>query len=69
MLNGADDLIAHLENKLDVKTGEVTKDGLISIKKVECLGACVGAPMFQIDDKYYENLTTSKIDDIVDGLK
>jgi NADH-quinone oxidoreductase subunit E len=69
MLNGADDLIAHLEAKLGVKTGEVTKDGLISIKKVECLGACVGAPMFQIDDKYYENLTTSKIDDIVDGLK
>jgi NADH-quinone oxidoreductase subunit E len=69
MLNGADDLINHLENKLDIKTGEVTKDGLISIKKVECLGACVDAPMFQIDDKYYENLTTSKIDDIVDGLK
>jgi NADH-quinone oxidoreductase subunit E len=69
MLNGADDLINHLENKLGIKTGEVTKDGLISIKKVECLGACVDAPMFQIDDKYYENLTTSKIDDIVDGLK
>ena len=69
MLNGADDLITHLETKLGVKTGEVTKDGLISVKKVECLGACVGAPMFQIDDQYYENLTTDKIDDIVDGLK
>ena len=69
MLNGADDLITHLETKLGVKTGEVTEDGLISVKKVECLGACVGAPMFQIDDQYYENLTTDKIDDIVDGLK
>jgi len=69
MLNGADDLITHLETKLGVKTGEVTKDGLISVKKVECLGACVGAPMFQIDDQYYEHLTTDKIDDIVDGLK
>ncbi|MCH9746113.1 MAG: NAD(P)H-dependent oxidoreductase subunit E [Proteobacteria bacterium] len=69
MLNGSDDLIAHLETKLGVKTGEVTKDGLISVKKVECLGACVGAPMFQIGDQYYENLTTDKIDDIVDGLK
>ena len=69
MLNGADDLITHLEAKLGVKTGEVTKDGLISVKKVECLGACVGAPMFQIDDQYYENLTADKIDDIVDGLK
>ncbi len=69
MLNGADDLITHLETKLGVKTGEVTKDGLISVKKVECLGACVGAPMFQIDDQYYEHLTAEKIDDIVDGLK
>jgi len=39
------------------------------VKKVECLGACVGAPMFQINDKYYENLTADKIDDIVDGLQ
>jgi len=69
MLNGADDLISHLETKLGVKTGEVTKDGLISVKKVECLGACVGAPMFQIGDQYYENLTIDKIDKIVDGLK
>ncbi|WP_428086007.1 NADH-quinone oxidoreductase subunit NuoE [Candidatus Thioglobus sp.] len=69
MLNGADDLINHLETKLGVKTGEVTQDGLISVKKVECLGACVGAPMFQIGDQYYENLTTDKIDKIVDGLK
>ncbi len=69
MLNGADDLIKHLENKLGVKTGEVTLDGLISVKKVECLGACVGAPMFQINEKYFENLTIDKIDKIVDNLK
>jgi NADH-quinone oxidoreductase subunit E len=69
MLNGADDLISHLETKLGVKTGDVTKDGLISVKKVECLGACVGAPMFQIDDQYYEHLTIDKIDKIVDDLK
>lgn len=69
MLNGADDLILHLENKLGVKTGEVTPDGLISAKKVECLGACVGAPMFQINDEYFENLTPDKIDQIVDNLK
>ena len=69
MLNGADNLISHLETKLGVKTGEVTKDGLISVKKVECLGACVGAPMCQIGDQYYENLTADKIDEIVDGLK
>lgn len=69
MLNGADNLIDYLEKKLDVKTGEVTKDGLINVKKVECLGACVGAPMFQIGDQYYENLTEQKIDKILAKLK
>ncbi|SMN10817.1 NADH-ubiquinone oxidoreductase chain E [uncultured Candidatus Thioglobus sp.] len=69
MLNGADELIVHLEQKLGVKTGEITKDGLLSVKKVECLGACVGAPMCQIGDTYYENLTPEKLDEIVDGLK
>lgn len=69
MLNGSDDLVSYLEDKLGVKTGEVTPDGLISVKKVECLGACVGAPMFQIGDTYYEHLTREKIDEIVDGLK
>jgi len=69
MLNGADDLISYLETKTGVKIGEVSEDGLVSVKKVECLGACVGAPMFQIGDQYYENLTQKKIDEILDGLK
>ena len=69
MLNGADDLISYLETKTGVKTGEVSEDGLVSVKKVECLGACVGAPMFQIGDQYYENLTQQKIDEILGGLK
>ena len=69
MLNGADDLISYLETKTGVKIGEVSEDGLVSVKKVECLGACVGAPMFQIGDRYYENLTQQKIDEILDGLK
>ncbi|MDP7553334.1 MAG: NAD(P)H-dependent oxidoreductase subunit E [Candidatus Thioglobus sp.] len=69
MLNGADDLISYLETKLGVKTGEARKDGLVSVKKVECLGACVGAPMCQIGDKYFENLTEQRIDEILDGLK
>ncbi len=68
MLNGSDDLIKYLQSKLDIKTGEVTKDGKFSIKKVECLGACVGAPMMQIGDTYYENLTKDKIDMILDGF-
>jgi len=69
MLNGSDELISYLEEKLDVKTGEISKDGLVSVKKVECLGACVGGPMCQIGDQYYENLTEKRIDEILDGLK
>ena len=57
MLNGSDELISYLEDKLGVKTGEVSKDGLVSVKKVECLGACVGGPMCQIGDQYHEHLT------------
>lgn len=69
MLNGADDLIVYLEKKLRVKTGKVTRNKMFNVKKVECLGACVGAPMFQIGDQYYENLTKKKIDNILDNLK
>ncbi len=69
MLNGSDNLISYLETKLGVKTGQVSIDGLVSVKKVECLGACIGAPMCQIGDKYYENLTEQSIDEILDGLK
>ena len=69
MLNGSDELISYLEEKLDVQTGEISKDSLVSVKRVECLGACVGGPMCQIGDQYYENLTKKRIDEILDGLK
>jgi len=69
MLNGSDELISYLEEKLQVKTGQVSIDGLVSVKKVECLGACVGGPMCQIGDQYYEHLTTDKLDKILGDLK
>ena len=69
MLDGSDELISYLVQKLEVKTGEVSKDGLVSVKKVECLGACVGGPMCQIGDQYHEHLTPSKLDNILDNLK
>lgn len=69
MLNGSDELISYLEAKTGVKTGEVSQDGLVSVKKVECLGACIGAPMCQIGDQYHENLTPQKIDEILESLK
>lgn len=68
MLNGGDDLIEYLEQKLKVQNGEITSDGKFQLKKVECLGACVGSPMMQIGDNYYENLTTEKLDEILESL-
>ena len=69
LLNGSEKIIEYLEKKLGVKVGEVTKDGRFSIKEVECLGACTGAPMFMIGTKYYENLTPEKIDQILANLR
>lgn len=68
-LRGSDEVMAHLERRLGVKKGEITPDGKFSIKEVECLGACVGAPMMQIGRNYYENLTPEKIDSILDSLE
>ena len=69
MLRGADDIVAHVENKLGIKTGESTADGKIFLKKEEeCLAACCGAPMMMVDHKYYENLTTEQVDKILDEL-
>ncbi len=68
MLNGSDEIVEHLQDKLKVKFGEITDDGKFSLKEVECLGACVNAPMFQIGENYYEKLTPEKIDKILDSL-
>jgi NADH-quinone oxidoreductase subunit E len=70
MLRGAEDLVAHVEGKLGIKTGESTPDGRIFLKcEEECLAACVGAPMMMVDHVYHENLTPAKIDKILDELK
>jgi NADH-quinone oxidoreductase subunit E len=68
MICGAEKLIAWLESKLGIKVGETTNDGLFTLKTVECLGACGYAPMFQIGETYYENLTESKVDEILASL-
>ena len=69
MLRGADDIVEHVEAKLGVKLGESTADGRIYLKKEEeCLAACCGAPMMMVDHKYHENLTTAKVDEVLDGL-
>jgi NADH-quinone oxidoreductase subunit E len=69
MINGSDRIVEHIERRLGIKLGETTDDGRFTLKEVECLGACGGAPMFQIGDKYYENLTNELVDSILDGLE
>jgi len=70
MLMGSQSLIDHVQNKLGIKLGESTADGRIYLKKEEeCLAACAGGPMMQVDHVYYENLTPEKVDEILDGLE
>jgi NADH-quinone oxidoreductase subunit E len=69
MINDADRIVEHLENRLGIRMGETTEDGRFTLKEVECLGACGGAPMFQIGRQYYENLTPEIVDSILDELE
>jgi NADH-quinone oxidoreductase subunit E len=66
---GAEDLTEYTCNKLGVKEGEVTADGLFSVKGVECLGACGYAPMLQLGDFYHEFLTPEKMDQLIEDCK
>lgn len=68
-LMGSSHIVDYLAKKLGVKAGETTADGLFTLSKVECLGSCGTAPMMQINDRYYEDLTPQKVDGILDGLK
>jgi NADH-quinone oxidoreductase subunit E len=65
---GADDVAEHLERKLGIRFGETTPDGRFTLRNVECLAACGSAPVVQINDDYYENLTLPELDRILDGL-
>lgn len=69
MLNGSDEILNYLKNKLNIDFNDITKDGKFSLKEVECLAACGGAPVMQIGNKYYENLTIDKIDKILENLE
>ena len=65
-IRGAYDIVAHIENRLGIKEGETTPEGKFTLRTVECLGSCGTAPMFQIGEEYYENLTTDKVDRILE---
>ena len=65
MLRGSDDIIAYIGEKLGIKPGETTADGMFTLKTVECLGACGYAPMMQLGKHYREHLTKEKVDAII----
>lgn len=69
MIEGADKIIAHIENKLGIKDGETTADGVFTFKSVECLGACGYAPMLQAGEKFHEHLTEVKVDELIEQYR
>ncbi len=69
MIQGSDDIVKYIFEKLGIKPGETTDDGLFTLKTVECLGACGYAPMMQFGKNYREHLTKEKVDAIIDECR
>lgn len=69
MLCGSGDIVKICESQLGIHTGETTGDGMFTLMEVECLGACVNAPMVQINDDYYEDLTPESMKQLLIELK
>lgn len=68
-LRGADEVLATCQRRLGIGVGETTADGSITLKTAECLASCGTAPMMQVDERYYENLTTADVERILDELR
>ena len=66
---GAEDIVDYISKKLNIKVGETTSDGMFTLKTVECLGSCGSAPMLQCGAEYHENLTESKVDDLLEQMR
>ena len=70
MLRGSDRILSHIEKKLNIKVGESTADNKFYLKdEIECLAACNGGPMMQINHKNYENISIEQVDKIIENLK
>lgn len=69
MVSGSDEIIEYTCNKLGVKVGETTSDGMFTVKAVECLGACGYAPMMQVGEHYHEFLTEERIDKFIQDAR
>lgn len=69
MLRNSDEIACHLKEKLQIDFGQTTEDNRFTLKEVECLAACGGAPAIQVGTTYHENLTCEKIDKLIDTLE
>lgn len=69
MVNGSDEIIDYIKEKLSIQEGETTPDGLFTLKPAECLGACGYAPMMQLGNNYREHLTKEKVDRIIEECR
>ncbi len=69
MLCGAEEILKTCQSELGVKTGETTTDGMFTLSEVECLGACVNAPVIQINDDFYEDLSPESVKNILKTVK
>ncbi|MCD6048006.1 MAG: nuoE [Gammaproteobacteria bacterium] len=68
-LNGAEKIVDHLEKRCGTKLGETSADGKFTLREVECMGACIRAPMLEYNKQYYESLTPEKVDELLETMK
>lgn len=69
MLAGSGDIKQWFQDELGIAPGETTEDGTFTLKEVECMAACGGAPMLEVDKKYHENLSVDKVEQLIKELK
>merc|ERR1719172_283179 len=69
MVCGSEAIKKAIEDHLGIQEGETTKDGLFTLREVECLGACANAPMVQMNDDYYECLTPKSVVELLEACK
>ena len=68
MLRGSDEILSFCEKKLAIQEGGISKDKMFSLSRVECLGACVNAPIIKINKNYYEDLDLNSTDKLINNL-
>jgi NADH-quinone oxidoreductase subunit E len=69
MLLGAEEIVEHIESELGIKVGGTTGDGLFTLEEMQCLAACGGAPCLQVNYRYFEDVTTERVDAILAALR